>query len=83
MDAKSTALLTGAAGGMGTAIAKALFSAGHRVVLVDRDDQKLAALARDLGPQTTTLTLDITDGKRVDRLLELLPDAFRHRCNSR
>jgi len=71
------AFLTGAAGGMGTAIAKALVAAGHRVVLADRDAGKLDALARDLGPKSFALTLDITDAKRVEGMLEMLPSEFR------
>jgi 3-hydroxy acid dehydrogenase/malonic semialdehyde reductase len=71
-----TALVTGAAGGMGTAIATALIEQGYRVALVDRDEAALAALARDLGGQTCTLALDVTDAARVDQLPALLPEAF-------
>jgi 3-hydroxy acid dehydrogenase/malonic semialdehyde reductase len=76
-DTKGTALLTGAAGGMGTAIARALIDAGHKVVLVDRDEARVKALARDLGPSATAITLDIIDAKRVDALPDLIPQAFR------
>lgn len=76
-DTKGTALLTGAAGGMGTAIARALIDAGHKVVLVDRDEARVAQLARDLGPSATAITLDISDAKRVDALPDLIPQAFR------
>lgn len=74
---KGCALLTGAAGGMGTAIAKALVAAGHPVVLVDRDAGRLDALARSLGGTTTTLVLDITDGPKVAALPDTIPEAFR------
>jgi 3-hydroxy acid dehydrogenase/malonic semialdehyde reductase len=76
-DFMGTALLTGAAGGMGTAIAKALVEAGHRVVLLDRDEQKLSALAQTLGAGALALTADITDGKSVDTLPGRIPEAFR------
>jgi 3-hydroxy acid dehydrogenase/malonic semialdehyde reductase len=76
-DFKGTALLTGAAGGMGTAIAKALVEAGHRVVLLDRDERKVAALAQTLGAGALALTADITDGKSVDTLPGRIPEAFR------
>ncbi|MCK6450105.1 MAG: SDR family oxidoreductase [Alphaproteobacteria bacterium] len=72
-----TALLTGAAGGMGCAIAKALVAAGHKVVLVDRDDAKLKALAAELGASTTPVALDITDTAKVAALPDLVPAAFR------
>lgn len=77
VDAKGCALLTGAAGGMGTAIAKALIAAGHPVVLVDRDAARLEALAKSLGGRTTTLVLDITEGTKVAALLDVIPDAFK------
>src|SRR5690242_16482914 len=38
-------LVTGAAGGIGTAITRALVTAGHSVAAVDRDADRLAALA--------------------------------------
>lgn len=72
-----TALVTGAAGGMGAAISAALIEQGLRVVLVDRDEAALGALAARLGGQTFTLALDVNDAARVDRLPELLPQEFR------
>lgn len=79
MNGKKTgsALVTGAAGGMGTAIAKALLRDGHQVVLADRDAKGLSALAAELGPRTFALNLDIADGPAVSRLLEMIPAAFR------
>lgn len=74
---KGNALITGAAGGMGTAIAKALVEAGHALVLVDRDEPKVAALARTLGPRTVALTVDIADGMSVDALPDRIPETFR------
>jgi 3-hydroxy acid dehydrogenase/malonic semialdehyde reductase len=62
---------------MGTAIAKALVEAGYQVVLVDRDEKKVADLARTLGPATTPLVVDITDGKSVSSLPEQIPESFR------
>jgi 3-hydroxy acid dehydrogenase/malonic semialdehyde reductase len=75
--AKGTAFLTGAAGGMGTAIARVLVEAGHRVVLADRDEARLAQFARTLGPSAAAITLDITDAERVAQLPHLIPEAFR------
>lgn len=72
-----TALVTGAAGGIGKAISTALLGQGYRVALVDRDEAALAALACDLGGETCTLALDVTDAARVDRLPSLLPEAFQ------
>jgi len=71
------ALVTGAAGGMGTAIAGALVDAGYKVVLADRNEEGLRDLAAKLGPNVFALVLDIIDSARVDRLPELVPEAFR------
>ena len=70
-------LLTGAAGGMGRAIARAAVASGRRVVLVDRDDASLQAFAADLGEAAWAIRLDITDHAAVDRLPESVPDGFR------
>lgn len=69
------AIVTGAASGIGRAIARALDAAGFRVALVDRDAETLAALAAEV-PDAVALTLDITDAKAVDGLLDALPDGF-------
>jgi 3-hydroxy acid dehydrogenase/malonic semialdehyde reductase len=71
------ALVTGAAGGMGRAIAKALIAEGHKVVLADRDGKSLEAFAKELGTGAFPLTLDITDGAAVAKLLDAIPAAFR------
>ncbi|MDQ0473236.1 SDR family oxidoreductase [Labrys wisconsinensis] len=71
-----TAFLTGAAGGIGRAIARDLLAAGAKVVLADRDGAAAAALAADLGAPAFPLTLDIDDGPAVGRCLEGLPEAF-------
>jgi len=70
------ALITGAAGGMGRAITKALIESGRRVVVVDRDANSLQSFAAEMGDSTFPVQLDITDSKKVDRLPDLIPDAF-------
>ena len=60
------ALLTGAAGGLGTAMAEALAGDGHRLALVDRDEERLQALTNRLWQQygegvLLPLALDLTD----------------------
>jgi len=72
-----TALITGAASGIGRSIAAQLASEGHRLVLTDLDLDGVTELARSLGDRATALQLDITDRARVDRLPELVPEAFR------
>jgi 3-hydroxy acid dehydrogenase/malonic semialdehyde reductase len=62
---------------MGTAIGKALIQAGHKVVLVDRDQNKLEALTRELGENATAHTADITNAEQVASMPDRIPPAFR------
>jgi len=71
------AVVTGAAGGMGRAITEALLQSGRRVVLVDRDPESLRQFAAKMGDSTFPIQLDITDAKSVDRLPDLIPNAFK------
>ncbi len=76
-DAPQTALVTGAAGGMGAAISKALLQSGHRVILADRDADTVRKLAAELGDASLALPLDITDKAAVDGIIDNLPPAWR------
>jgi 3-hydroxy acid dehydrogenase/malonic semialdehyde reductase len=73
---RGNALVTGAAGGIGSAIADSLVEAGHRVVLADLDGAAAARLAERLGPAAWPLRLDVTDNAAVDRLPEVIPEGF-------
>ncbi|NNM72932.1 SDR family oxidoreductase [Enterovirga aerilata] len=70
-------LLTGAAGGMGRAIARAAVAGGRRIVLADRDGPALEAFAAELGEAACPIRLDITDHPEVDGLSDSIPEAFR------
>jgi NAD(P)-dependent dehydrogenase (short-subunit alcohol dehydrogenase family) len=55
-------LLTGAAGGIGRALARAFAAAGLRIALVDVDRDAVTALAHDIGAaQAVGLPTDVTD----------------------
>ncbi|MFJ4674288.1 MULTISPECIES: SDR family NAD(P)-dependent oxidoreductase [unclassified Kitasatospora] len=60
-----TVLVTGAARGIGAAIATTLVGAGARVGLLDIDGDGAARLADRLGPATAAAACDITDEARV------------------
>ncbi|TCU69311.1 3-hydroxy acid dehydrogenase/malonic semialdehyde reductase [Bradyrhizobium sp. R2.2-H] len=76
-QSSQTVVLTGAAGGMGRAITKALIDSGRRVVLVDRDARALRELAATAGDKVFPIELDISDAKAVDRLPDAIPNHFR------
>lgn len=75
--AANIALVTGAASGIGRAIAAALSSAGHRVVIVDRDQAALETVHDEL-TETHAVSLDITDFAAVDALPDKLPRRFKN-----
>lgn len=59
------ALVTGASSGMGREIARDL-GRTHRVILVGRDAERLAAAAREAGDAATSWELDLTDTAAVE-----------------
>ncbi|BBG02421.1 MULTISPECIES: SDR family NAD(P)-dependent oxidoreductase [Pseudonocardia] len=71
--AEGTAVVTGAAGGMGAHVARLLAERGSDLVLVDRDGAKLDAVAGGIraahpGLSVTTETVDLADRDAVDAL---------------
>lgn len=60
-DPTRTALVTGAASGIGAAIARALAAAGMRVICADLDGGAAADLARALGGGASALSVDIAE----------------------
>ncbi len=53
------AAVTGAASGIGLECAKVMLEAGARVVLIDRAEDRLAALCAELGPNAVPLVIDL------------------------
>ena len=53
------AAITGAASGIGLECARALIEAGAKVVLIDRDGDKLAYVCGELGPNALALKVDL------------------------
>ncbi len=64
-----TALVTGASGGIGGPIARALHAQGASVVLSGTRAEALSALAAELGERAKPLTADLADAAAVDGLV--------------
>ncbi|MFD5812432.1 SDR family NAD(P)-dependent oxidoreductase [Rhodococcus aetherivorans] len=69
--ASSAGLITGAAGHLGSAVARALVHAGARATIADLPSEALDALARELGPQVQAVGLDVTDESQVERAVQV------------
>jgi uncharacterized protein len=66
--AGATVLLTGATGGIGHAIARAVAARGGQLILTGRRVEALDALAAELGARA--LAVDLSDRVQVDRLID-------------
>lgn len=60
------AIVTGAARGMGEAVARRLVEEGARVCLVDRDATAVQAVSDELGEATFAIAADVTDTAAVE-----------------
>lgn len=63
------AAVTGAASGIGLECAKVMLEAGARVVLIDRAEDKLAALCAELGPNAIPLVIDLISPASVATMM--------------
>ena len=68
--AGKNALITGATGGIGEAIAWALHERGATVSISGRQEQKLQALAGAIGERTHALPCDLADREAVGQLID-------------
>ena len=69
-----TALVTGASGGIGEAVARALHAQGATVVLHGTRAKKLQALKQQLGARAFALAVDLSDRDAVSGLIEAATD---------
>jgi NAD(P)-dependent dehydrogenase (short-subunit alcohol dehydrogenase family) len=73
-----TALVTGAASGIGRAIVKALVSAGAWVVVTDKNGEAASALAKEIGKDAIAAALDVTDAAATAAVFDQAEAAFGH-----
>lgn len=70
------ALVTGASGGIGSAITRALSAQGAQVAISGTREQVLEKLARSVGRGTVVLPADLADTNAVNGLVEKASDAL-------
>jgi len=71
-----TALVTGASGGLGSAIARALSAQGARLALSGSNQAKLEAFAKELDGDHVTLVCDLSNSEQVDQLVPRAVEAL-------
>ncbi|WP_300974400.1 3-oxoacyl-[acyl-carrier-protein] reductase [Sphingomonas sp. LHG3406-1] len=71
-----TALVTGASGGLGSAIAKALAAQGARLAVSGSNADKLEAFRAGLGGDHVALPCNLSDGAAVDQLVPQAVEAL-------
>ena len=66
---RKTALISGAARGIGRAIARSYHTAGARLILVDQSLDPLKTLKEEFGEKTSILEVDISDAEQLETKL--------------
>lgn len=75
MTDQRVALVTGAGGGLGAAVAARLGGDGWRVGVLDRDGERASSAAAAIGASATALSADTCDEAAVERALDELAAA--------
>ena len=76
-----TALVTGASGGLGSAIARALSAEGARLALSGSNVEKLSSFVAELGGDHLALPCNLSDGAAVDGLVPRAVEALGGRLD--
>jgi NAD(P)-dependent dehydrogenase (short-subunit alcohol dehydrogenase family) len=74
--ANKTALITGGNSGIGLATAKLFVAEGARVAITGRDQAKLEAAAKELGPNALAIVADATDVAATERAVAKAVEKF-------
>lgn len=70
------AVITGAASGIGAGLARHAAAKNMNLVLADWDEPRLRALASELPAETLIMSVDVSDGDRVNALADAAFDRF-------
>ena len=70
-----SALVTGASGGIGSAVAKALSQQGAKVVLSGRRKEALQAVASEIGERAVVAVADLSSADGADSLMKVAAEA--------
>jgi NADP-dependent 3-hydroxy acid dehydrogenase YdfG len=70
-------LVTGATSGFGAEIARTFVHHGHRVIATGRRQDRLDALARELGPALLAVPMDVSSKASINNALSALPSDWR------
>jgi 2-dehydro-3-deoxy-L-rhamnonate dehydrogenase (NAD+) len=73
---EQVAIVTGAASGLGLAIAKKLHAQGARVALLDLNQAGLQSAANEIGSNSTAFTIDLTKQDQVDNVVRQIAERF-------
>jgi serine 3-dehydrogenase/3-hydroxy acid dehydrogenase/malonic semialdehyde reductase len=69
--------ITGASAGFGAAMARTFVQGGHKVLISGRREDRLQALAAELGAAARPIVLDVTDKASIKSALDGLPAEWR------
>ena len=69
-------LITGAASGIGAAIARRIVSEGGKVVCTDRDESAALSLADEIGASALALACDVTDASSAQHAVRMTQQRF-------
>jgi NAD(P)-dependent dehydrogenase (short-subunit alcohol dehydrogenase family) len=80
LEPGNAAVITGAASGIGLAVARRLAESGLRVCLADLDEAKLKEAASQVGPEDRVFAqaTDVSDVASMDRLRDAVTERFGH-----
>ncbi|MBX3238682.1 MAG: 3-hydroxybutyrate dehydrogenase [Chitinophagaceae bacterium] len=71
-----TAIITGAAGGIGLSIARTFLAAGYRVVILDLQQERVDAVVSETGPGLSGYACDVTSEADIQRIFKEVQEQY-------